>query len=236
MNLIITDNEFLFQNIISILKKKEILDKFEFVTTSKKINIISKINLREEHFVEALISKYTRVFSIHCQQIFPPKLVKAVKCYNLHPGYNPINRGWYPQVFAIINNRSVGATLHEIDLELDNGPIIERRLLEINLHEDSKTVYDKILNLELAIFENNIQKILGNDYETITPETEGYIYHKSDFNNLTHIDLNEKGTFLDFYNRLRALNFPGYKNAYITDPETGSKIHLSLNIVSDKAN
>jgi len=233
MNLIITDNEFLFRSIKAILLKNNLLEKFEFVTTSKKINSIPKINLKEDHFVHALISRYAIIFSIHCQQIFPTKLVKSVRCYNLHPGFNPLNRGWYPQVFAILNNRSVGATLHEIDLELDNGPIIERRLLEINLNEDSKTVYDKILHLELEIFENNIRNILDNKYQTKLPENEGFIYYKSDFNELKNIDLNERGTFLDFYNRLRALNFPGYKNAYIIEPETGNRIYLSLNILED---
>ena len=43
--------------------------------------------------------------SAHCKQIFPAKLVENVRCYNIHPGYNPYNRGWFPQVFSIINKK-----------------------------------------------------------------------------------------------------------------------------------
>ena len=67
------------------------------------------------------------IISLHCKQLFPKGLISTVKCINVHPGLNPHNRGWYPQVFSIINKRPLGATIHEIDEELDHGDVIAQK-------------------------------------------------------------------------------------------------------------
>ena len=79
--------------------------------------------------VEWISTNYDLVISVHCLQFFPKNLVNNIRCINIHPGYNPINRGWYPQVFAIVHDLGIGATIHEMDEKLDNGPIIARELL-----------------------------------------------------------------------------------------------------------
>ncbi|MCE9864029.1 hypothetical protein, partial [Aeromonas caviae] len=50
-----------------------------------------------------LINEFDFGFSVHCKQIFPKQLVESIRCVNIHPGFNPHNRGWFPQVFSIIN-------------------------------------------------------------------------------------------------------------------------------------
>src|SRR5690349_163732 len=64
------------------------------------------------------------VISLHSKQIFPPGLVSGARCVNVHPGLNPFNRGWTPHVFSLVNGLPAGATIHEIDAEIDHGAII----------------------------------------------------------------------------------------------------------------
>jgi len=98
--LIISDNAFLsseFKNIIKVLPNKKNYT-FDFAKSPnsqlkdprKKAKIY---DLKKNENITEIIKNYDLVFSIHCKQFFPNELVKNVKCINIHPGYNPINRG-----------------------------------------------------------------------------------------------------------------------------------------------
>ena len=191
-------------------------------------------NLKDDIDLEDIILRYDLVISIHCKQFFPKKLVNSLKCINIHPGYNPINRGWYPQVFAIINSIPVGATIHEIDEELDHGAIIDQEFVQYDYSDTSLTLYNKILEKEIEIFEKNIDSILTNTYTANKPLVEGNLYLKKDFNNLCEINLEDKVTFGEAINRLRALTHGEFKNAFFIDPETKAKIFVSVSLSKKK--
>ena len=177
-----------------------------------------------------LAEQFDMVISIHCKQLFPPKLVNGTKCLNVHPGLNPYNRGWYPQVFAIMNGMPHGATIHEIDVELDHGPIIDQQEVEILADDTSLTVYNRVLEAELNLLRKNLREILDGTYKTFHPESEGNLNMIKDFRNLLELDLDEPGDMQHFINKFRALTHGKYKNAYFMDPATGDKIYVSINL------
>ncbi|MEK7257949.1 MAG: methionyl-tRNA formyltransferase, partial [Bacteroidota bacterium] len=76
----------------------------------------SPINVKSEW--QNIACNYDLVISLHCKQLFPPDLVKGVRCVNVHPGLNPHNRGWFPQVFSILNGLPCG-TNNNCNLTLD---------------------------------------------------------------------------------------------------------------------
>lgn len=241
--LIVSDNLSLCKEVKNLFVKRNISVDFSCSPFSDAASFekelkekISVFNLKNIDDINKIIQTYDLVISIHCKQIFPEQLVNNVKCINVHPGYNPINRGWYPQVFAIINNNKIGATIHEIDNLLDHGPIIDRDFVNAHIYDTSGTLYNKILKLEIELLDKNLDNILENNYKTIIPENAGNLYLKKDFNNLCHIDLNEEGRFIDFINRLRALTHFEFKNAYFIDPETKEKVYISLNITNEREN
>ena len=198
---------------------------------SKNVNYnIDIYDLRKSDTIVEIIKKYDLVISLHCKQLFPPILVNGIKCINVHPGYNPLNRGWYPQVFSIIHDLPIGATIHEIDEQLDHGNIIARELVEKKQSDTSLTLYNKVLDLEEKLIKLNLKNILNNNYTTITPEVGGRLFLKRDFNALCKLDLNERTTVRDVLNRLRALSHGKYNNAYFIDPETNEKIYISIKL------
>lgn len=190
-------------------------------------------DLKNQSDIESIIEQNDLVFSIHCKQIFPNSLVDEVKCINVHPGYNPINRGWYPQVFAIINKLPVGATIHEIDNQLDHGNIIAREFVPINTYDTSLDVYNRVTRKEIELLDLHLEDIILNRYKTFKPEDSGNVFLKKDFNNLLEIKLEEEGSFGSFIDRLRALTHGHYKNAYFVDPKTGKKIYINLSLVPE---
>lgn len=232
---VITDNEFIYQEmkkIISSDKYKEYQFDFFFSITNKTFSTryasdedFNAISLKEknEHFYK----KYELFISLHCKQLFPPTLVNTCRCINVHPGYNPFNRGWYPQVFSILNKQDAGVTVHEMDAQLDHGPVIYQEKVEIEESDTSYDVYKKIQSLEIKILEQNLKNILEGNYVAVPMSSEGNINLKKDFDKLCELDLNEKATYGEVIDRLRALTFEGYDNAYFFDGQ-GQKIYISV--------
>jgi len=191
------------------------------------------INLKDPVEVDKIVQQHDLVFSVHCKQLFPDKLFRELKCLNVHPGYNPLNRGWFPQVFAIIHHYDLGATIHEINGELDNGPIIAREKVPLYDWDTSLTAYNRVVEKEIELLNKNIVSIIHNQYTTISSDSlsdeEQHLFTKKDFNKLLTLDLNETGSFGDFLNRLRALTHGDYKNAYFLTQE-GKKVFVSVNL------
>ncbi len=149
-----------------------------------------------------IIQEYDLVFSLHCKQLFPSDIVNNVRCINVHPGLNPHNRGWFPQVFSIINKLPIGVTIHEMDEELDHGPIIVQKELVIKIWETSYDVYKRIQELEIELIKENLLRIINNNYKAFLPVSEGNINLKKDFNELCEIDLDKKVSYreaIDFF-------------------------------------
>jgi dTDP-4-amino-4,6-dideoxyglucose formyltransferase len=195
-------------------------------------NSLHSIDLRKDENVQILIEKYDLIISIHCKQLFPPKLVNNVRCINVHPGYNPINRGWYPQVFAIIHGLDIGATIHEIDELLDHGKIIAREKVQKHSYDTSFTIYNRVVDKEIELLKSHINEIIDNNYELIVPENKGNLFLKKDFNNLCKLDLDEQLTMREAIDRLRALTHGVYKNAYFED-ETEHKVYVSIDLTNE---
>jgi methionyl-tRNA formyltransferase len=186
---------------------------------------VPKLNVRTQ--IQEIAEKYRLIISIHCKQLFPPDLIRLVRCINVHPGYNPFNRGCYPQVFSIINGMKAGVTIHEIDEQLDHGLIIAQKESDIESWDTSGSAYAKIMALERELLMEHFDSIQNGAYQTHPPDGEGNVNFKRDFELLRHIDLNKQGYYRDFLNQLRALTHNEYRNAYFVD-EGGRKVFIRV--------
>ena len=238
--LIITDNIQLsekFESIIGGIKGVEYsfgISPFSSLIgfREKLESPVNEYDLNDLEVINSIIRLHDLVISIHCKQFFPKTLVESIKCINIHPGYNPINRGWFPQVFSIIYDLPIGATIHEIDNELDHGAIIAREFVDKTIGDTSLSLYNKILRLEVKLLKENIEQILLDSYKTIVPEGEGNLFMKKDFNDLCQLDLEESLTMREALNRLRALSHGDYSNAYFIDEVSRQKYYCKIIIES----
>jgi methionyl-tRNA formyltransferase len=237
--LLLTDNVELLNRFKLLVHKNElrfsILCKFDyafsfnnklFLEKYKNVDWIKPVNVKKDSNI--LITDYDMIFSLHCKQLFPDNLVNKIKCINIHPGLNPYNRGWFPQVFSIINSLPSGATIHEMDEQIDHGKVICQKQIKIEMWDTSITAYDKILDAEIDLLLENLEKIINGNYET-TIKDEGNLNMKKDFENLCLIDLDNKDTFKNHINKLRALTHGNYANAYFFD-DFGNKVYLKLEL------
>jgi methionyl-tRNA formyltransferase len=240
--LIISDNAYLCKALFDLIHSQNNLNATFDLAISMESDAqsfsplyVKKINLKSEKQITGIIEAYSLVISMHCKQIFPPQMVEGVRCINVHPGYNPINRGWYPQVFALFNGLPVGATIHEIDNELDHGKIIARTFVEKNSYDTSLSLYNKVIEAEFELIKIHLKQIIDGTYKAIEPESEGNLFLKKDFNQLCEINLDEFTTYRDCINRFRALSHGEHLNAYFRDEKSGEKIYLKLDIIRKNA-
>jgi len=231
--LVLTDNRSLLLSFRALANSFEETYEFDYAFSPKNPapdDFIKEgcfqLNIKENY--EKLIGKYSLIFSIHCKQIFPKELVSKVECINLHPGYNPYNRGWFPQVFCILNGKKAGATLHVMNSDIDSGPIIAQTEVKIESWDTSLSAYDKIQKAEIELLSKNLNSILTASFTSHIPETGNY-NSIGDFKAINQIRLEETGTFKEFLDRLRALTHPPYKNAYYITPE-GEKVYISIQL------
>lgn len=188
-----------------------------------------EINMKDESTIDEIIKKYSLVFSLHCKQIFPKKLVENICCINFHPGLNPYNRGWYPQVFSILNGLPIGATIHLMDAEVDHGKIIAQQEVSIEISDTSLEVYNKVLAAEKNLITHNIINIIKGNFTAMPLIDEGNYNGIKDYRELCKLDLNSKGTLREHLNLLRATTHGDFNNAYFID-EQGSKYFIKINI------
>lgn len=212
--LIVSDNIIVEEKIRNIFLKYENLPVVNY-------KIINSDKLDVNNF------SYDLIISAHSKKIFPKELVKSVRCINIHPGFNPINRGWVPHVFSIINKTLAGATIHVMDEKIDNGPIICRESIHIESDDDSFSLYSKIIECEINLFDRYYHQIINNTYTTFLPEETGCFHSKDYYESIKNIDLSNIDTFENHINLLRALTHKDYNNAFYFD-KNNTKIFLKL--------
>ena len=236
---VIADNEYIYIQFLSMVKEGVFLgNDFDFFYSYTNLDFTSKYN-GEKFFPINLQAQshnffdlYDVFLSLHSKQIFPHQLVSKKLCINVHPGYNPYNRGVFPQVFSIINKHPVGVTIHKMDAELDHGPIFFRREIPVYDWDTSFDVYKRIQELEIVMIRDCLPQILCNAVQEFSAESEGNLNYKKDFLQLCEIDLNQICTYGEAIDRLRAMTFEGYHNAFFITEEN-RKVYVQLKLIPE---
>lgn len=222
---------------ISSFVKNEILPKIKNISCDFCYSIINKApDLMRQLGATAIdiktkgadfASGYDVIFSLHCKQIFPPEVVNNAVCVNVHPGLNPYNRGWYPQVFSILNKLPIGATIHLMNEDVDAGDIITQQEVSITEYDTSLDVYNKVQQVELDLLSKWFEHIVFDNFKKYKPNSVGNYNSINDFNDLCHLDLTSEGSLKDHIDLLRALSHGDFKNAFYVDND-GIKRYIKI--------
>ncbi|HEY5442684.1 MAG TPA: dTDP-4-amino-4,6-dideoxyglucose formyltransferase [Candidatus Saccharimonadales bacterium] len=238
--LVVSDNEHLLSFLIDFMGRTPALCQdrsFRFVCSPRNKTlagqhigeyVIEPLDVKLSY--QEIIEHHDLVISAHCKQLFPEKLIAERKCVNIHPGFNPFNRGWYPQVFSIMNGLPLGATIHEIDAEIDHGLIIDQQEVPLHAWDTSLDAYERVQEAEEELITRSLGHILDADYTAAHPSQAGNLNLKKDFEVLREINLNEMVTYKQALDRLRALTHADFKNAYFYDPTSSKKVYVTIKL------
>ena len=237
---VITDNQPILAFFGELIRRRKPAASFSFfcapwnqglIQQYRDSGAIRPLRLKEQD--ERFFGQYDLFLSLHCKQLFPDELVNNHLCINVHPGYNPYNRGWFPQVFGIMNHLPIGVTIHKMDTELDHGPILWQKRLELRGDDTSKEVYERILATEMELMEEHLEDLLTGNY-TLTPMAEeGNLNTKQDFDALRQIDPDKPATYGEVIDYLRAMTHAPYQNAYYLDKD-GKKVFVRIELEKER--
>jgi len=134
--------------------------------------IPSKGRVREEHDADVIaalhhaqvdlicLAGYMRLLSSHFIQAFPNRIV------NIHPSLLPAFPGMDAQKQALEYGVKVtGCTVHFVDENLDNGPIILQKTVPVLDGDDVLTLSARILEQEHAAYSEAIGLLLSGEVE-----------------------------------------------------------------------
>ncbi len=151
-------------------------------------NVIRKYELRRyeiesvnsERFIKYVNEeKIDVVLSIAAPQVFKKKLLMAPRkgCLNYHTGLLPEYRGRQPLFWALLNNESeVGITVHEMDAEIDNGPIVAQERVSVNSDDTLDTLYLKTMKRGAPLLLAAIEKVSGGSADRIKNDSQRATY------------------------------------------------------------
>ena len=167
-------------------------------------------------------------FSVHYPRILKPELIcKYRKVYNLHPGYLPWGRGYYPVFWALWEGTPAGATVHEISRGLDEGPIVAQVRVEYDTHDTFGSLWERVRDVERVLFVDHWQRLVHGEHVPSFPQPEGGTYHRrSEF-----MELKERADYAtmtgeELIRLIHCSTFPGYTGLEVT---LGTKrFHLKL--------
>jgi methionyl-tRNA formyltransferase len=133
---------------------------------------------------------------------------------NLHPSFLPYNRGSHPYIWPIIDDTPAGVSIHYMSEEIDEGPVIDRREVEVRPDDTSKDLYDRLQREQFLQFKEVWPELKNGAEAREQNPPRGETHFKEDLGEEAEIDLQEKVKAGKLLDKLRALSFPPHKTAY----------------------
>jgi methionyl-tRNA formyltransferase len=167
------------------------------------------------------------------EHVVPPEILDVPErgCLNVHPGLLPETRGYNPNVWSIVEDRPAGVTIHYMTEAVDAGAIVARRAVETDFADTGRTLYDRLERACVDLFTETWPAIAAGEIEP-TPQAGEAAWHTlADFEALCELDADAEYTVRELLDRLRALTFPPFDNAYVDID--GQRYYLELSITPE---
>ncbi|SFR57763.1 methionyl-tRNA formyltransferase [Halogeometricum limi] len=181
------------------------------------------------------------LLSVYYPDVLGPNLLAHpdVAPINLHQAELPRYRGSNVFSHSIMNARADdhwkhGTTMHVMAESVDAGDVIARRFAEIRPDDTARTLYDRVHEVSVELFEEMLPKFVSGELLAMaTPQAEfdgeRYFYSKASLDGLKEIpaaELADEDGQTELYDRIRALDFPPHEPAYTR--VDGEKVYLTL--------
>lgn len=201
----------------------------EDATISARIETEDDLEMLRQREIDLIVS-------VGFRHIVPEEYLEIPSrgAVNIHKSYLPYNRGANPNVWSIIEDNPAGVSVHYMTAEIDAGPIIDRRTVPVEPDDNARDLYERLEEAQIQQFKDVWPDIRDGTVNTIEQHPDEGTYHrKSDFVSLWELDPEETVEVGEFIDRLRALTFPPYNNAYVK--RDGEKYYIDIEISRETA-
>lgn len=213
-------------------RKCELNDEIIQSTGISRENVFYARDYRDAKHVDILCqTQYDFLITVYWPYLLDKKIFGTPKrgTINFHPALLPLNRGWYPHVYSIVDGSVPGVSLHQITEAVDAGDVWAQKRIVIHPADTAKEVYERQIEEIVALFKESWPNILNGTLKPVPQNHAHATFHaKDEVATLDYIDLNKKYSGRELLNILRARSFGNKGFAYIFDE--GKKIFLNLRL------
>ena len=151
---------------------------------------------------------------------------------NLHPSYLPYNRGSHPYLRPLVDGTPAGVSVHYMVEEIDEGPIIDKRNVEVRPDDTAKTLRDRLMQEQVELFMDNWRKIRDGAEGSEQRKNDGKTHYRKELDEFSRLELNEEKTFGEVIDKLRALTYPPHRLAYFE--RNGERFFIDVDITPEE--
>lgn len=156
------------------------------------------------------------VFSAHCNVVLPPAVLDATQHpINLHPGYLPYGRGYWPTYWAIADGSPAGCSLHRMAPLVDKGPLISRLRVPVLPTDDGETLTRRVALAEPKLVRDSWPAIASGRYKTFFPKEKGTYHDRADGLNARNLKGSKSMTARRFVDLVRAFTDSRFDGASV---------------------
>lgn len=131
-------------------------------------------------------------------------------------------------MWSIIEGTPAGVTLHRISEKLDGGEILKAERIDVFSWDTGYALYFRLISKSEEMIQYIADLLYGREsLKSFLPDSQGSFHCLRDFEEAKLINLDSVDSFKGFIDRVRALTFPPYKNAYFLD-ENGRKVFVDI--------
>lgn len=175
------------------------------VALKYNLPILTPIKIRKE-YDEVLNLKPDLVISSAYGQIVPSAILDypKFKCINTHGSLLPKYRGGAPIQRAIINGeKQTGITIMYMNEKMDEGDILYKESINIDIHDTNTTLFDKLSKLSLQMLLEFLPKLFKGEVVPIVQNHSEATYAPNLDKEIEHIKFSNDT--LSVYNHIRGL-------------------------------
>jgi len=132
---------------------------------------------------QEIIKKCDLAVCFGYRHIISTEVVREFKrpIVNLHISYLPWNRGADPNLWSFMEKTCSGVTIHEIDENIDTGPILAQKEVFQDLQKETlKTSYEKLTREISELFISIWPAIYSNEIQAVKQKGKGSFHRKKD--------------------------------------------------------
>jgi methionyl-tRNA formyltransferase len=147
---------------------------------------------------------------------------------NLHPSYLPFNRGSHPFIWPIVEDTVAGVSIHYMNEEIDEGPVIAKERVEIKPSDTAGELRERLMQRQFELFKENWKLIKNGVRGERQDLSMGNVHYRNDLEEVREIDLDEKMEVGELIDMLRGLTYGDEKLAYFE--KKGERYYISVDI------
>ena len=182
---------------------------------NKNLPFIQPKSTNNLHFINDIqnIDRPDLILTVEYDKILNPTILAVPKmgAINIHFSPLPRHRGYFPEVWSLMEDDQAGVTIHWVNEQVNGGDMIATKTIPIGLDDTSFSLYLKLSKLGMDLFKNCFPKIMKGSAPQNAQIEHLSSYHAAGYPEQRIIDWNKSNSEIDRF--IRALTFPGFESA-----------------------